>query len=83
MPKTNKSISFLKSKKTNIMAKYELVKETRIDGVIQYSIEIDGRYVSRSVTYNLEQAEEYLRILTEKGSLETIRETIKTIEVND
>ena len=65
------------------MAKYELVKETRIDGVVQYSIEIDGRYVSRSITHNLEQAEDYLRILTEKGSLETIRETIKTIEVNE
>ena len=65
------------------MTKYELVKETRIDGVIQYSIEIDGRYVSRSVTHDLEQAEEYLCILSEKGSLETIRETIKTIEVNE
>jgi hypothetical protein len=65
------------------MAKYELVKETRIDGVIQYSIEIDGRYVSRSVTDKLEQAEEYLRILSEKGSLETLKETIKTIEVNE
>jgi hypothetical protein len=65
------------------MAKYELVKETKIDGEVQYSIEIDGRYVSRSVTYNLEQAEEYLRILSEKGSLETLKETIKTIEVND
>lgn len=65
------------------MTKYELVKETRIDGVIQYSIEIDGRYVSRSVTFNLEQAEEYLRILSEKGNLETIKETIKTIEVDE
>ena len=65
------------------MTKYELIKETRIDGVIQYSIEIDGRYVSRSVTFNLEQAEEYLRILSEKGNLETIKETIKTIEVNE
>jgi hypothetical protein len=65
------------------MAKYELVKETKIDGEVQYSIEIDGRYVSRSVTHNLEQAEDFLRILSEKGSLETLKETIKTIEVNE
>jgi hypothetical protein len=66
------------------MAKYELVKETTIDGVVRYSIEIDGHYVSRSVTNSLEEAEKYLHILTtNNGALETIKETIKTIEINE
>jgi hypothetical protein len=84
MPKTNKSISFLKQqKKQTIMAKYELVKETTINGMVRYSIEKDGLYVSRSVTHSLEEAERYLNILTTNGELDTIKETIKTIEVND
>lgn len=66
------------------MAKYELVKETLIDGTIRYSIERDGQYVSRSVTNILEEAEKYLYIVaTTNGTLDTIKETIKTIEVND
>jgi hypothetical protein len=65
------------------MAKYELVKETLIDGTIRYSIEIDGHYVSRSVTNTLEEAEKYLHIITTNGKLDTIKETIKTIEVNE
>ena len=65
------------------MTKYELVKEIKIDGTIQYSIEKDGKYVSRSVTFNLEQADEFLNIISNGGNLETIKETIKTIEVDE
>jgi hypothetical protein len=65
------------------MAKYELVKETTINGIVRYSIEKDGIYVSRSITHSLEEAEKYLHIATTNGTLDTIRETIKTIEVND
>jgi hypothetical protein len=65
------------------MAKYELVKETTVDGIVRYSIEKDGLYVSRSLTLNLEEAEKYLHIATNNGTLDTIKETIKTIEVND
>ena len=65
------------------MAKYELVKETTIDGLVRYSIELNGRYISRTVTDNLEQAEIFLNTLTKGGNLETIKETIKTIEVNE
>jgi len=65
------------------MTKYELVKETKMDGSIQYSIERDGNYVSRSVTENLKQAEQFLNILTKNGSLESTKETIKTIEVDE
>jgi len=65
------------------MAKYELVKETTIDGIVRYSIELDGRYISRTVTDNLDQAEVFLNLLTKGESLETLKETIKTIEVNE
>lgn len=65
------------------MTKYDLVKETKIDGTIQYSIEKDGKYVSRSVTHTLAQAEEFLNILAKGGDLETLRQTIKTIEVDE
>lgn len=69
--------------KQTIMAKYELVKETKIDGLVQYSIEKDGKYISRSVTDNLEQAKEFLNIIAKGGNLETLKETIKTIEVDE
>jgi len=65
------------------MAKYELVKETTIDGIVRYSIEKNGLYVNRSLTHNLEEAEKYLHIATKNGTLDTIKETIKTIEVNE
>jgi hypothetical protein len=66
------------------MAKYELVKETTINGVVRYSIERDGHYVNRSVTHSLEEAERYLHIVTTNdGTLDTTKETIKTIEVDE
>jgi hypothetical protein len=65
------------------MAKYELVKETTIDGLVRYSIEKDGLYVNRSLTYKFEEAEKYFHIATENGTLDTIKETIKTKEVNE
>jgi hypothetical protein len=69
--------------KQTIMTKYELVKETTINGAVSYSIEKDGVYVSRSVTHSLEEAERYLNIVTTTGTLDTIKEKIKTIEVDE
>jgi hypothetical protein len=69
--------------KQTIMTKYVLVKETTINGAVSYSIEKDGKYVSRSVTHSLEEAERYLHIVTTTGTLDTIKEKIKTIEVNE
>ena len=65
------------------MANYELVIDTKIDGFVQYSIEKDGKYVSRSVTDSLDEAEKYLSSLVKGGNLETLREIIKTIAVDD
>ena len=36
--------------------KLELVKETKINGTILYSVEMDGKYVSNTATENLKQA---------------------------
>jgi hypothetical protein len=65
------------------MAKYELVKETRPNGTILYSVELDGRYVSHTATEILEQAKEFFSLLTNGGSSTTIKETIETIIIND
>ena len=35
--------------------KLELVKETKINGTILYSVEMDGKYVSNTATENLKQ----------------------------
>ena len=66
------------------MAKYELVKETRPNATILYSVELNGRYVSHTATENLVQAKEFFSLLTTKGSnTETIKETIQTIELDE
>jgi len=64
--------------------KFELVKETRPNGTILYSVEKDGRYVSHTATEDLSQAKEFFSLLTTKvNNTETIKETIQTIELND
>jgi hypothetical protein len=66
------------------MAKYELVKETRPNGTILYSIELNGRYVSHTATEDLAQAKEFFNLLTTKvNNTETIKETIQTIELDE
>jgi hypothetical protein len=65
------------------MAKYELLKQTDIDG-IWYKIQKDGIHVNNSYTRSCEKAEEMLMKLVE-GTLnsETNIETIKTIEIDE
>ena len=63
--------------------KLELVKETKPNGTIVYSIEKDGHYVSHTATENLEQAEGFFKAIIGGGTTETIKETIKTIEVDE
>jgi translation initiation factor 2 beta subunit (eIF-2beta)/eIF-5 len=65
------------------MAKLELVKETRINGTVQYSLELDGKYVSRSVSNDLEEVERFFKIVSQTGNLDTIREIIKSTEINE
>jgi len=63
--------------------KLELVKETRPDGTILYSIEQNGNYVSRTATDKLEDAEGYFNTLSKGAPIETIKETIKSILLDE
>jgi hypothetical protein len=84
MPKTNKSISFLKNKKQTIMAKYELMEKTENNGDVWYYIRKDeGLSVENSWTKNLEQAEKMFEQIQKGKPVEPIIQILKTIEVND
>ena len=63
--------------------KIEFVKETKADGTISYSTEINGNYVSGSFSRNYEQAyESYNNIEKNNGVLE-IREVLESIEIDE
>ena len=64
--------------------KLELVKETKINGTTLYSVEMDGKYVSNTATENLKQAEGFFDLfLIKDNPTGTIKETIKTIEIDE
>lgn len=65
------------------MAKYELLKQTDLDG-IWYKIQKDGIHVNNSYTRDLEKAEEMLVKLVE-GALDSEFnvETLKTIIIDE
>lgn len=65
------------------MARYQIVKETSFTGTIQYSIEKDGRYIMNSASSDLEKVEKYLQKIMANNEQEVIKETIKTIEINE
>jgi hypothetical protein len=65
------------------MSRYQIVKETSFTGTIQYSIEKDGRYIMNSASNDLEKVEKYLQKIIASNEQEVIKETIKTVEVND
>tara|TARA_R110000868_G_scaffold332087_1_gene593142 strand:- start:294 stop:494 length:201 start_codon:yes stop_codon:yes gene_type:complete len=65
------------------MAKYEIVKETSFLGDVLYSIEKEGRYISNSCSSDLNRVESYLKSILENGTHEKVKETVKTIEVNE
>ena len=63
--------------------KLELVKETKPNGTILYSIEKDGSYVNNTATTMLEEAERWFTALENGSNSLTLKETIKTIEIDD
>ena len=65
------------------MARYQIVKETSFTGTIQYSIEKDGRYIMNSASSDLEKVEKYLQKIISNNEQEVIKETIKTIELDE
>jgi len=65
------------------MAKFEIVKELSFTGDTMYSIEKDGEYIFNSASSSLEKVEGYLKNILANGEKTIIKETIKTIEVNE
>ena len=65
------------------MARYQIVKETSFTGTIQYSIEKDGRYIMNSASSDLEKVEKYLQKIISNNEQEVVKETIKTIELDE
>ena len=63
--------------------KLELVKETKPHGTILYSIEKDGSYVNNTATTMLEEAERWFTAIENGSNSLTLKETIKTIEVDE
>jgi hypothetical protein len=65
------------------MTKYEIVKETSFTGVVLYSIEKEGQYIINSCNTDLSKVEEYLQTILTNGEQQRIKETIKTIEIDE
>jgi hypothetical protein len=63
--------------------KYELVKETQIDGRIWYHITKDGIHVNETYTQNLEEVTEQFDKIVQGYLPETKTEILKTLEIND
>jgi hypothetical protein len=65
------------------MAKFEIVKETSFTGSVLYYIEKDGNYIMNSASGDINKVEEYLHTIISNNEQEKIKETIKTIEVEN
>jgi len=65
------------------MAKYELVKETEINGKVWYHITKDNLHVNESWTRSLDEANELFEELVKGKPSEPIIEIIKTIEIDE
>jgi len=65
------------------MATYQIVKETSFTGATLYSIERDGKYIMNSASADLTKVEDYLHRIITNNEQEIVKETIKTIEVDD
>jgi hypothetical protein len=63
--------------------KYELVKETQIDGRIWYHITKDGIHVNETYTQNLEEVTEQFDKIVQGYLPETKTEILRTLEIQD
>ena len=72
-----------KQSKQTIMAKYEIVKETSFTGSVLYSIEKEGKYILNYCNKDFDKVVEYLENIIANKFQESIKETIKVIEVYD
>jgi len=65
------------------MAKFEIVKETSFTGSVLYYIEKDGNYIMNSASGDINKVEDYLHTIISNNEQEKIKETIKTIEIEN
>lgn len=57
--------------------KIELIKETKWNGDVIYSVEVDGKYVSNSIALNEENAQKIFNHISENGGIDPKKEVIK------
>ena len=61
--------------------KIEFIKETKVDGDAFYFTQINGRFVDKSLSYNIDQARIiYDNIVKNKGSFSS-KEVLDTTEI--
>jgi hypothetical protein len=61
--------------------KIELVKETKLDGVVLYFTELDGSYVSDSLSHNYDKAYDFYQTLVKNNGNKVIKEVIESTEL--
>jgi hypothetical protein len=63
--------------------KIEFIQESKLNGDIVYSTNVDGRYVTGSLFFDKEQAyAAYQRIVANKGKY-ALTEVLESIEIED
>ena len=65
------------------MKNVELIKETKATGDVHYSIEVNGVYLSGTSTMDEVTANKYYEAVVSRGTIETIKETIKSIILDE
>lgn len=74
----------IKNKKTTIMAKFELVEKTEVNGEVWYYIRKEGGLsLEGSWSKNLEVVQKMLEELEKGKPSEPIFKVLKTIEINE
>lgn len=62
--------------------KIELIKETKIDGKVIYFTQVDGNYVSDSLSYDIDKAKLiYNNIIENKGKI-NFKEVLESVKID-
>jgi uncharacterized membrane protein len=61
--------------------KIEFVKETKIDGKVMYFTQVNGNYISDSLSYDIDKAKLiYDNIIENKGKI-NFKEVLESVEI--
>jgi len=61
--------------------KIEFVKETKVDGSAFYFTQIDGKFVEKSLSFNIEEAKIIFDNIVKNNGKIDFREVIESVEV--